>query len=172
MGRPEHGNALTGPIKSPQRRLSEVEQKWPQGGRRPVPRQTRRFVRADANDTVTDRVPLGRDGAPQPPAEACATPTRVREVHEVPGTLLGRTMEKKSRPTKRAGLANRKSRAKKLVAAPPATRPPGRLGCREPYASGMQPKAVSTSRPAPFWCYCANLTASAVVVLAALCLGI
>ena len=33
------------PIKSPQRRLSEVDQQRPQREREPVPRQTRRFVR-------------------------------------------------------------------------------------------------------------------------------
>ena len=82
-------------------------------------------------------------------------------------------MERKS-PNKKGRLGNRKSRAKKLVVSPPpllSTSPEG-MGT-EPYASEMQPKAVSTSRPAPCWCYCAKLiTASAVVVLAALCLGI
>lgn len=57
-------------------------------------------------------------------------------------------MERKS-PNKKGRLGNRKSRAKKLVVSPPpllSTSPEG-MGT-EPYASEMQPKAVSTSRPA------------------------
>ena len=91
--------------------------------------------------------PLGRDGGgPSQPQPRLALP--LRDAHEVPGTLLGKNHgKKKSKQKGPAWQSEIESKEAGRVPPPLLSTSPEGMGT-EPYASEMQPKAVSTSRPA------------------------